>query len=1189
MAATFQIDITANTALTSPVVIPPGFTQVTYGIGNGATLTLAPGSDPTSTFFVRALSGGGQIANNTAITTTGPAIANDGFNFSSTLSVTNNGTIQSAVSSGQYAVTTGNFGLFNLVNTGSITSTGAGGAVNAGANLTFTNSGSVIADGTAVNAFDNVLTNSGTITSRNGVGFFGLGNVGTPSSNSGTISGLTLGAELNGYFLTNTGTISSAGLAVSIDSTGKLINAPTGRVIGDIGTLNGNGARLDNAGIINGNVNFGASFGSGNVVTLRPGSVITGNIVLGIGNDTLVTSLVNTGPGQFAGVNGTVTGGGAGTDILRYLVSADANISALGVPGLFGDVIYDLANNAKLTLTPGNIPYSKLGLVGVGTVDLTANIVAAGGSPILDLTRASVQGTGTVLTALDVTSRGTLTGVRNTIFSWQPLVLLSNPTKFTNAGTIVAQDATPDPNIRLVAVQGNGTVINSGTMNLLNADGIDLATGGGSLSVTNSGTITGVAGDISSRGISRATAIVNTGVISTGGWAVLSSAGPAALSNSGQLRSARDAAVLLFGSSGVTNQAGGIISGWTYGISVTSGSPNITNAGSISGGIYSIFASGGSAVTLTLQTGSSLGGDVFGAAGANNSLVLQGAGTEDSSFLNFRSLNMQGPGNWTLSGTSSIAASTVSGGTLNVTGAIAGGTVSVANGGTLSGTGKVGATTVASGGTLNPGSSTTPGTLSVTGNLTLVAGASYLDAITPTTAGLTSVSGAASINGNVIVVPASGAYTTGQRYTLLTALGGVSGTFTAVTGLPFTVRGQLNYDANNVYLTLGPNTLAPQLSNATGNQHNIVSAIDAAVLAGNVPPAGFAPLYSLSGPALNNALDQISGQVGPNVSNAVGQGFLSFLSMTADGGGVDVGSYAQDSAYGTADAPHRAQLGTGETRVWGAVYGGHVGLSGDSASGTAGLTSNNVGLIGGADRKFTDNILAGVTLGLGQQLFHSGNGTGGSHDVMIGVYGRIDADAVYVAASLGFGWHHIKTQRTVMVSGIDVLQGKQDADDVGGRMEAGWRLPLDATTKLIPYGAFVGDSINAPAYTESVVSGASTFVLAYGAQTTTLGRTELGAHLDRSYSTEHGLLTADVRLAWAHQLDDLPFSQASFVNLPAAAFQAVGVRAAGDAALLGLDVEMQSSSGLFFGLKGESQLGAGTTMVEGLGNFGWRW
>jgi uncharacterized protein with beta-barrel porin domain len=321
----------------------------------------------------------------------------------------------------------------------------------------------------------------------------------------------------------------------------------------------------------------------------------------------------------------------------------------------------------------------------------------------------------------------------------------------------------------------------------------------------------------------------------------------------------------------------------------------------------------------------------------------------------------------------------------------------------------------------------------------------------------------------------------------------------------------------------------------------------------------------------------------------VGQGFLSFMSMTAQGGSGDAASFAPGSAYGGADAPHRAQLGAGEARVWGAAYGGHVGLSGDSASGAASLSGNNVGMIGGADMQVSDGLLAGVTLGLGRQLFHSGNGSGESNDFLVGLYGRADAGAAYLAASLGFGWHQIKTLRVVTVSGTDVLQGKQNAHDIGGRIEAGWRLPLDDSYTVIPYGAFAGDSFESPAYGETAISGASTFALSYAAQTTGLGRSELGARLNRHYALEEGTLTADVRAAWAHQLDDLPLIQASFQNLAGTSFQEAGVRPARDSALLGLDLEVRNNSGLFFGVRGEGQFGAGTTLVEGMGNFGWRW
>jgi uncharacterized protein with beta-barrel porin domain len=87
----------------------------------------------------------------------------------------------------------------------------------------------------------------------------------------------------------------------------------------------------------------------------------------------------------------------------------------------------------------------------------------------------------------------------------------------------------------------------------------------------------------------------------------------------------------------------------------------------------------------------------------------------------------------------------------------------------------------------------------------------------------------------------------------------------------------------------------------------------------------------------------------------------------------------------------------------------------------------------------------------------------------------------------------------------------------------------------------------------------------------------------------NGALTADIKAAWAHQLDDLPFTQANFENLATASFQVLGVHPTRDTALLGADIEVQYRSGLFLGLKGEGQFGTGTTIVEGQGTFGLRW
>jgi hypothetical protein len=89
------------------------------------------------------------------------------------------------------------------------------------------------------------------------------------------------------------------------------------------------GSTVINAGTINGNVSMSNGSSSSNVYVAATGGVLNGNLVLGVG-DTLVTDFVNTGPGSFAGITGTVN---ANMSNLVYKVGADAAVSATAMGG----------------------------------------------------------------------------------------------------------------------------------------------------------------------------------------------------------------------------------------------------------------------------------------------------------------------------------------------------------------------------------------------------------------------------------------------------------------------------------------------------------------------------------------------------------------------------------------------------------------------------------------------------------------------------------------------------------------------------------------------------------------------------------------------------------------------------------------------------------------------------------------
>ncbi|MDO8401098.1 MAG: autotransporter outer membrane beta-barrel domain-containing protein [Bradyrhizobium sp.] len=255
----------------------------------------------------------------------------------------------------------------------------------------------------------------------------------------------------------------------------------------------------------------------------------------------------------------------------------------------------------------------------------------------------------------------------------------------------------------------------------------------------------------------------------------------------------------------ITIFSGGSVTGGHTGIQFIAGGNSIFNAGTISGG-FNLGISGSAGIDTIVNSGIISGPDAIDLFGDNDVLtlvsgyaitgsVLGGTGTDTLGFggtgsatfdLNslgaglqyreFELLQKSGSSVWTLTGTTAFnGAMTLSAGGLIVNGTLP--SVVTVDGGYLGGTGTVGGLVVNNGGTVAPGNSI--GTINVAGNVAFNAGSTYQVEINA--AGQSdriAATGAATLNGGTVqIVPLGTGFLANTQYTIVTAAGGVTGSF----------------------------------------------------------------------------------------------------------------------------------------------------------------------------------------------------------------------------------------------------------------------------------------------------------------------------------------------------------------------------------------------------------------------------
>ena len=400
----------------------------------------------------------------------------------------------------------------------------------------------------------------------------------------------------------------------------------------------------------------------------------------------------------------------------------------------------------------------------------------------------------------------------------------------------------------------------------------------------------------------------------------------------------------------------------------------------------------------------------------------------------------------------------VSAGTLLVDGSMANATMTVSAGATLGGSGTVGSTTI-SGGTLAPGSASGNvfGPLNVHGSLTLTAASSYLIQVSPTNAGRTDVSGTAALGGATVNAAfAPGAYVS-RQYTILTAAGGVSGTFGTLvnSNLPSSISANLSYDAHDAFLNLTLNFAIPGGLNR--NQQNVGNALTNFFNSTGGIPMTFAALT----PA---GLTQASGEAATGTQQTTFNAMNLFLGLLTDpfvagrdqppAAGTEAGprAYAPEQPWsGSArdayaavyhKAPVAADPSIGRWSVWAAGFGGSQNTDGNTVVGSNATTSRVFGVAAGADYRIAPSTLAGFALAGGGTGFTIANGlgTGRSDLFQAGAFLRHTAGPAYLSAAFAYGWQDVTTDRTLTIAGIDRLNANFNANAFSGRLEGGYRL-----------------------------------------------------------------------------------------------------------------------------------------------------
>ena len=1093
-----------------------------------------------------------------------------------------------------------------------------------------TGAGTILVDGTGS------LLN---VTSNINVGAFGTGDMTVRNGGALTADSLGLGdqAGSNGALtLTGAGTTATmiSGVLVGNGGTGTLsvLNGAT-LTNGDGGISFASGtstATVDGVGsswTSNGNLIVG-SIGTG-VLTVSGGGAVSGtNVFIGGGGAAIGEVLVTDAGSSLTSTGSVLNVGYQGTGDLTVqnggLVSAPGGINI----ATFGGVASTLTiGGDNLPMAPGTVDTPTVGFpMGVGTIAFnhtSSNYVFA---PVISGAGHVNSSAGvTHLTGVSPNFTGALNVFGGTVFvdgQVAALTAVANGAALGGSGGISNAVSVAGS---LIGVQGQTLSMTSLSMTNTASINASLSSPGGPalFAVTNDVQLNGTLNVISAGGagvyrlIAYGTTETGSLTIGTTPFGTTASDFSVQTSVAGQVNllaqvNTPTAPTMVFWDGDAPGSANNnAIDGGSGVWSVTSNnwadSTGATN-GAFPAGALAVFEGHPGTVTVddsggaVTVTGMQFANDGFVIAG--DPLTLNGqatirvgdgtpagaaytatisaplTGTGGLTKTDLGTLNLTGVNDYT-------GATTVAAGRLAVNGSAANSVVTVQSGGILGGNGTVGGVVAQAGGTVAPGNSI--GKLTVAGNYAQASGSIFEVQLTSTDqADRIDVSGTATLsNGAVLKVIKTDAapYVLGTRYTVLTAGGGLTGTYNLTGDVTAFYGLTADYDAHDVYLDVIKVANFSSVA-ATHNQKAAAGALDGL---GSSNPLSAAVGNEPDDVSARKAFDQLSGEVHASVKSA----------MVEDGRFVrDAALGRMRSAFGAAGAPTTPGASYDDNGnpvavaadalqpvFWGQGFGSWGAFGGDGNAGAASTSDSGLFLGGDAPIGPTGNWRLGVLGGYSRTVVdvNSRASSASSDNYHLGAYGGGEVGAIGLRFGAAYAWRDVRANRSVSLPGVtNQLASSYGSNGAQVFGEAGYRIDLKRVS-LEPYAAAAFTDLRTDGFTEKGGIAA----LTGKADTTDVTFTTLGMRGSSVIKVSGAAVTLRGGLGWRHAFGDVtPTSTTGFAG--SSLFSTEGVAIGRDAVVVDAGFDVSVARDVNAGL---SYTGQGATRAQDSGvkvNINWR-